>query len=124
MPLLFDMPLEECKKYEGINPCPNDFDKYWDESVAEMKAIDTKIDFIPAKWNFKNVEAYDIWYTGVGGAKIHGRCVKPLNLSRPSKTVLMFHGYSGQGDDFPALMFWAAQGFVAFSIDAASIPII
>ncbi len=118
MPLLFDMPLEECKKYKGINPCPKDFDEYWDSSLAEMRAIDTEIEFVPAKWNFQNVEAYDIWYTGVGGARIHGRCVKPKNLTKPAKTILMLHGYSGQGDDFPALLSWAAQGHVAFSVDA------
>ena len=117
MPLLFDMPFEECLKYKGINPCPKDFDRYWDESLSEMKAIDTQIEFIPTKWNFKNVKAYDIWYTGVGGARIHGKCAKPLNLEKPAKTILLFHGYWASADDFPYLMSWVAQGYAAFSID-------
>ena len=118
MPLLFDMPLEECKKYMGINPKPADFDEYWDSSIAEMKAIDTEIEFVPTTWKFKNVEAYDIWYTGVGGARIHGRCVKPANLSKPTPTILLFHGYSGEGDVFSGLLNWVAQGYIAISIDA------
>ncbi|MBQ0104945.1 MAG: acetylxylan esterase [Armatimonadetes bacterium] len=118
MPLLFDMPMEECEKYMGINPKPIDFDEYWDSSIAEMKAIDTEIEFVPAVWNYRNVEAYDIWFTGVGGARIHGKCVKPLNADKPAPTVLMFHGYSGAGDDFPSLISWAAQGYAAFSLDA------
>ena len=118
MPLLFDMPLEQCREYKGTNPKPKDFDEYWDSSIAEMKSIDTKIEFIPTKYNFGKAQAFDIWYTGVGGARIHGKCVKPLNEDKPVPTVLLFHGYSGAGDDFPGLLNWASMGFAAFSIDA------
>lgn len=115
--LSFDLPLEECKKYMGTNPCPKDFDEYWDSSIEEMHSINTEIEFVPVKWKFKNVEAFDIWYTGVGGAKIHGKCVKPANITKPAPCVLMFHGYSWFCYDFPELMSWAAQGYVAISID-------
>ena len=33
MPAL-DMPIKELEKYQGVNPKPADFDKYWDESIA------------------------------------------------------------------------------------------
>jgi len=29
MPIV-DLPLEELKKYQGINPCPADIDAFWD----------------------------------------------------------------------------------------------
>jgi hypothetical protein len=37
MPLV-DMPLEKLKHYEGRSPKPKDFDKFWDKSLAEMRA--------------------------------------------------------------------------------------
>ena len=42
MPMI-DMPLEKLKEYKGINPRPADFDKYWDESIAEMNALDPRL---------------------------------------------------------------------------------
>ncbi len=39
MPIV-DLPLAELRKYKGINPCPDDFDAYWDEAIAEMEAVD------------------------------------------------------------------------------------
>ena len=40
MPLLFDMPLEQLKVYQGTNPRPDDFDTYWENALAEMQAVD------------------------------------------------------------------------------------
>ena len=59
MPLL-DMNLEELKKYKGINPKPSDFDEYWDESIAEMHAIDPCVELVPAdfKHRLQNVMIY------------------------------------------------------------------
>ena len=47
MPIV-DMPLEQLKTYKGINPCPKDIDKYWDKAVAEMRAVDPKVELVPA----------------------------------------------------------------------------
>ncbi len=40
MPLTFDLPIEQLKSYQGKNPCPKDFDSFWDKSLAEMRWID------------------------------------------------------------------------------------
>ena len=42
-----DMPLEKLKKYEGRNPCPADFDLFWDESLKELSEIDPNASFEP-----------------------------------------------------------------------------
>jgi len=47
MPLLFDMPLDQLKKYEGRNPKPKDFDAFWDKSLAEMRKINPKVELKP-----------------------------------------------------------------------------
>jgi len=33
MPLLFDMPLEKLRTYQGLNPRPDDFDAYGHEQL-------------------------------------------------------------------------------------------
>ncbi|MBQ0104946.1 MAG: acetylxylan esterase [Armatimonadetes bacterium] len=117
MPLLFDMPKEELFSYMGSNPKPKDYEEFWDKSVEEMHSIDTEMEFVPAKWNYRNLKAYDIYWTGIDGARIHGKCVMPLCGEAPFPAVLMFQGYADWAYDFPTLMIWAAQGYAAFSID-------
>lgn len=38
---IFEMPLEKLLAYQGVNPRPENFDEYWDESIREMHALGT-----------------------------------------------------------------------------------
>ena len=48
MPLTFDLPLEELKEYQGRNPRPSDFDAFWEQSLAEMQALDPQVELRPS----------------------------------------------------------------------------
>lgn len=48
MPIV-DMPLAELKTYQGRNPRPADFEEYWDRAVAEMNAVDPKVELVESK---------------------------------------------------------------------------
>jgi len=48
MPLMFDMPLEQLKTYQGRNPKPVDFDSFWEKSVIEVKEIDPELELVPS----------------------------------------------------------------------------
>ena len=48
MPLSFDMPFEELPHYQGTNPRPDDFDEFWDRSLAEMRALDPEVELVQA----------------------------------------------------------------------------
>ena len=55
MPMI-DMPLEELKEYKGVNPKPADFDEYWEKALAEMNAVDPKVEFIKSEFEIPGVE--------------------------------------------------------------------
>lgn len=60
MPMI-DMPLEKLREYKGVNPRPSDFDEYWDRALAELDAIDPKVEFKPyGKINSFITEAYEL----------------------------------------------------------------
>jgi len=71
MPLTFDMPLEKLKEYQGTNPRPADFDAYWSQSLAEMEAVDPEIEIVPAEFQTDFADCAHLYFTGVGGARIH-----------------------------------------------------
>lgn len=114
--MLVDLKPEELFQYNGISPRPTDFDEYWDSSLAEMKAVDPNLELVPCKWNFKNVDAFDMYYTGVGGARIHGKYIRPEN-AKNMPVIFFYHGYSGCAQDWTTLLGFASQGYCVASID-------
>ncbi len=116
MPMI-DMPLEQMKVYRGCSPKPADFDAYWDESLAEMHALDADVQITPANFQTPVADCYDLYYTGAHGARIYAKLLKPKHIQGKCPAVLTFHGYSGRGDDWGALLGYAATGFVVASLD-------
>lgn len=116
MPLV-DMPLEKLKKYNGISPRPDDFDTYWDDSLAEMHAIDPQIEMIPSEFKTSFAECFDLFFTGVGGARIHALYARPKGDKGPHPAVLQFHGYTGSAGDWADKLNYVGLGFSVAALD-------
>ena len=116
MPLTFDFPLEKLKTYMGINPRPADFDAYWDAALAEMHALDPEVKLTPAAFQAPPfAECFDMTFTGVGGARVYAKLLRPKHAPAPHPALLMFHGYSGDSGD------WADKlGYVSQAVGLAS----
>lgn len=117
MPIL-DMPLEQLYEYEGRNECPADIDAYWDRAVAEMEELGTGCELIKSRFQVPNAACYDMYFTGVGGARIHAKFLRPANVTGRIPAVLHFHGYSGSGASFSDLLSYVCAGFAVAAIDA------
>ena len=116
MPLI-DMPLEQLKRYMGINPRPEDFDEFWDKSIAEMKAVDPKMELIPSKFKVPFAECFDLYFTGVGGSRVHAKYIRPRTSKAPHPAVLQFHGYSSESGDWNDKLNYAALGYSVAALD-------
>jgi len=116
MPLI-DMPLEQLKEYRGRNPRPNDFDDFWDRALAEMRAVEARFEVIPASFQTGFADFYELYFTGIGGARVRAKYARPKNVKEPHPAVVTFHGYSGRGDDWTGLIQWLSLGFSAASMD-------
>ena len=115
MPIV-DMPLAELKTFGGRNERPADMEAYWDKAIADMEALGTDCELIPAEFRVPGAECFDLYFTGVGGARVHGRYVRPVG-GEGHPAVLLFHGYTGRGEGFASMLRWAAVGFCAASMD-------
>lgn len=116
MPLV-DMPLSELKKYQGVNPKPVDFETYWEESLAEMNATDPKLIITPAEFQSPIADCYDMYFTGVHGARVYAKLVKPKNIKNKCPAILNFHGYHGKSGNWGEYLALAASGFVVAAMD-------
>jgi cephalosporin-C deacetylase len=116
MPLL-DMSLDKLEIYQGTNPKPTDFDEYWDTALAQMHAIDPKIELIPSDFQTPFADCFDLYYTGVKGARIHAKYLRPKNTKEPHPAVVQFHGYTGNCGDWIGKLNYVAAGYSVAALD-------
>src|SRR6187455_2911013 len=116
MPLI-DMPLVELESYGGTNAKPADFDEYWERALAEMRAVDPRVELVPAALSVEFAECFDLWFTGVRGARVHAKYLRPKRRAAPCPALLQFHGYSGNSGDFFPKLAWVAAGFCVAALD-------
>lgn len=117
MPLTFDFPLDQLKTYNGINPCPRDFNDFWEKGLKEMRATDSKVELISADFQAAGVECFDLYFTGVGGARVHAKLLSPSKADKPHPAILMFHGYTGNAGDWADKLAYVSQGYTVAALD-------
>lgn len=117
MPLLFDMPYEDLLTYEGTNPRPADFDAFWDAALVEMNTIDPQVELTRADFQTDFAECFHLYFTGVGGARIYAKLLKPKGITDPGPAVLLFHGYSQNSGDWVDKLSYVAAGLTIAALD-------
>ena len=117
MPLTFDFPWEKLVTSQGTNPRPSDHEAYWDKALTEMRALDPQVELVPAAFQAPFAECFHMYFTGVGGARVHAKLLRPKNASAPHPAVLMFHGYSGHSGDWNDKLGYVARGCTVAALD-------
>lgn len=116
MPLV-DLPLEKLYDYQGRNPRPADFDEYWQRGLAELDTFQSEIEFRKPEISIPGAEFREIWFDGLGGAKLFAKLAIPTWRPGPHPCVLHFHGYYWKSTDWTSLASWTAAGFAVLAPD-------
>ena len=112
-----DMSLPKLREYMGISPRPVDFDKFWDDAIAESVASDKQVEMVKCDIGASYADAYDLYFTGTRGARIHARLLIPKNIEGKVPAVLKFHGLGGWCGAWTRMLPYAAQGMVIAALD-------
>lgn len=106
--------LESCK---GANPIPEDFDEFWAKRMAEADAVDLNYEIAPSKIpTFDTCTYYDLWFTGMGGARVYAKYVVPATEGK-HPLVLQFHGYPGCTRSWAEQSSFPGMGCAILSMD-------
>lgn len=116
MPML-DMSLNELKKYKGQNPCPGDLNKYWKEALKEADTVNLDIELKKIDYPVKTIDAYDLYYNGTNGARIHTLYIKPKKIISPTPCILEFHGYTDNCGPIESKLKWITLGYQILAMD-------
>ena len=116
MPIV-DMPLDELKQYQGRNPKPADHDRFWDRALTEMRSVDPQVELKPADFSVPFAECFDLYFTGVRGARVHAQYLRPAAGDGPHPAVLQFHGYTGNAGNWSDKLSYVGMGFSVAALD-------
>jgi len=116
MPAL-DFPLETLKNYKGISPKPHDFDNFWDKALAELDI--QSLDYVLEDVDFSasGVICKNLYFTGVGGAKVGCKFLRPEKPAGKIPGIVMFHGYSGNSGGWVDKLHMVYAGYAILAMD-------
>jgi cephalosporin-C deacetylase len=92
-------------------------DAYWDRALAEMRALDPQVELVPHALDAPFAECFHLYFTGVGGARVHAKYLRPKHATEPHPAVLQFHGYSGNSGEWCDKLNYVARGFSVAALD-------
>ena len=116
MPML-DMPLGELEKYKGINPVPADFDEYWERALAELDNQSLEYELEPIDFSAPGIKCDYLYFTGVGGARVACKFLRPEKIDGKIPGIAMFHGYSGHSGSWVSKLPYAYAGYAVLAMD-------
>ncbi|MEV3860371.1 acetylxylan esterase [Streptomyces sp. NPDC050095] len=113
----FDLPLDELRAFKPALTAPDDFDAFWEKTLAETREHDLDARFEPVDVPYTAVDVFDVTYAGFGGHPVKGWLILPAGTTEPIPAVVEYIGYSG-GRGLPHThLRWAAAGFAHFVMD-------
>lgn len=93
--MFFDLPLEQLVQYRPPRVEPDDFDAFWDATLAEARQHPLAVRFEPVDAGLRLVETFDVTFAGFGGQPIRGWLLLPRQRHGPLPCVIEYIGYGG-----------------------------
>ena len=116
MPSL-DFPIEQLKEYRGSSPVPKDFDAFWDSALQELDSMGTDYSLEDAEFSAPGVKCGYLYFTGVGGAKVCCKFLRPENVTGKIPAIAIFHGYSVNSGGWFDKLPYVYAGYAVLAMD-------
>lgn len=113
---MFDMPLEELKKYKGSNIVPKDFKEFWNSKLKTIRELPLEYSLKKKEFNNKEACYYDLEFTSEDGSKIYAKYICP-NKEGKFPVVLEFHDYKQASKGWHNLTRYIALGYAVLAMD-------
>lgn len=113
----FDLSPDELRTYRPDVTEPADFDDFWEQTLADSRALAEPIRLTRVDSPLQAVEVYDVTFSGFNGDPIGGWLLLPADATEPLPAVVEFNGYGG-GRGLPhERLGWATSGYAHFIMD-------
>lgn len=92
---LFDLPLAELQTYRPEIEEPEDFDEFWQRTLAEARGHDLGLAVEPVATPLRELEVFDVTFAGFGGHPVRAWYTRPAGVTSELPVVISYIGYSG-----------------------------
>ncbi|WP_420643956.1 acetylxylan esterase [Candidatus Leptofilum sp.] len=113
----FDLPLNELQRYLPAREEPEDFDRFWRQTLAETAEFPLNAKFDLLDEGLTTIDAYDVTFAGFGGQPVKAWFLLPRQRKEPLPCVVQYIGYSGGRGFVLDKLAWPNLGFATFVMD-------
>ncbi|MGW4210660.1 acetylxylan esterase [Lentzea sp. NPDC004789] len=114
--MLTDLGLDALWEYRSSYVRPDDFDSFWDSTLAEARALELKVEAVPVATPLQTLDVHDVTFSGFGGDRIRAWLRTPRGRSG-LPAVVQFHGYGGNRGSAVENLTWASAGFAHLQVE-------
>lgn len=111
-----DMPLEQLRQYKPSLYRQEDFESFWEKTLAASEKQPLNPELIPYDLPARGLECFALRFDGFGGGRLAGWYVRPDSRGK-FPGVCVYHGYSGRAARPLDLIAIASQGICVLSMD-------
>ncbi len=114
---LFDLSLDELRRYRADEAAPPDFEEFWAGTLTQAREHDLALTRSAVTGPLRLVEVEDVSFAGFGGSPIKAWLIRPAGSTGPLPTVVELNGYGG-GRGLPhERLAWACAGYSYLFMD-------
>ena len=115
---LYDLPLDELRRYTPERVEPPDLDGFWERTLVEAASAATDPAAVPVAGVPASVQAYDLTFSGFGGDPVRAWLVLPAGDGSPVGGVVQLAGYSAGRGEVVDHLGWAGLGLAVLVVDS------
>ena len=113
----YDLPLEELLTYTPPRTEPDDFDAFWESTLAETRQHPLSPRFERVDAGLQTLETFDVTFNGYAGQPIKGWLVLPRQRTGPLPCVVNYIGYGGGRSFVTDWLLWGSVGYAHLVMD-------
>jgi len=117
VPVLTDVPLDQLRAYRGVQTAPDDFDEFWQRTLADSRAVAAPPVVSPVATPLTTVDVADVTFSGFAGDPVKAWLRTPAGATGPLPTVVQYVGYGGGRGHAVENLLWASSGFAHLYVD-------
>jgi cephalosporin-C deacetylase len=111
-----DLPLDQLRQYKPALYRPDDFESYWESTIAEAIRQPLNAELVPYRLPLRGLQCYAVRFDGFQGGRIAGWYLRP-EAAGAFPALCIYHGYSQRGARPLDMLPYAAQGMCVLSMD-------
>ncbi|MDZ8274645.1 acetylxylan esterase [Microbacterium aquimaris] len=113
----FDLPPHELARYRPDIREPEDFDAFWQSTLAGSRQVGGEILVSPVDSPMTAIDVFDVTFPGFAGDPVKAWLWAPRGATGPLPTIIEYNGYGG-GRGLPhERLAWAASGYAHLFMD-------